>query len=218
MSPCAEARYQPSEIGREVFFNRSIYSAPVKTTIFRGGAEFDFYAGHVLPGRPHPADVNMDVLRAILARREAFVLPTVERGSGLFPDSIARIEGVDAVFADPTAAWCAVDLGLAVQGFEAIRMAAGESPSEIFIEGNIGANNPIYRATLATLFPRSKVSFGSTGGAPFGAAILALTAVEGARPEDFADRFSLGTTAVAPLDVDSSLMRAYADAFLARLR
>ena len=118
MSPQDEAVFADGELGREVFFNRSIYGDPVKTTIFRGGAEFDFYREKVLAGFPHTDGVDLELLREVVTGRRAFCLPTVERGSGLFPDSVARLEGVETIFRDPATAWCIVDLGLAVQGYQ----------------------------------------------------------------------------------------------------
>lgn len=68
MSPREEAQFESGELGKEVFFNRSVYGAPVKTTIFRGGAEFDFYSRKVLAGRPHPGEIDIDVLRSVLEK------------------------------------------------------------------------------------------------------------------------------------------------------
>ena len=250
MSPCPEARFDKDELGKEVFFNRSISGEPVKTTIFRGGAEFDFYRERVLPGSPHPPDLDLQLLRDILAGRRAFSLPTVEPGSGLFPDSVARLEGVDTIFGNPATAWCVIDLGLAVQGYHAISLAAGGSasfgllapgsaaqrpapgpqmstslsaaskgaPREVFIEGNIGRNNPTYRAVISTLLPKARVSFGSTGGAAYGAAILGAAAAEGKRPEELGDRCHLELQEVPKLDLDPAHLRRYVEAFLARVR
>lgn len=223
MSPCSEARFAKEELGKEVFFNRSIHGDPVKTTIFRGGAEFDFYRERVLPGSPHPADLDLGLLREILAGRRAFSLPTVEPGSGLFPDSVARFEGVETIFRAREAgtratAWCVIDLGLAVQGYHAIRLAAGSTPREVFIEGNIGRNNPVYRSVISTLLPTARVSFGSTGGAAYGAAILGAAAAEGKRPEALGNRCRLKLEEVPKLDLDRAHLRRYVEAFLARVR
>ena len=222
MSPCSQARFTREELGKEVFFNRSIHGDPVKTTIFRGGAEFDFYREQVLPGSPHPGDLDLGLLQEILAGRRAFSLPTVEPGSGLFPDSVARFEGVETIFRNPATAWCVIDLGLAVQGYHAIRLAAGSptgsAPREVFIEGNIGRNNPVYRSVISTLLPKARVSFGSTGGAAYGAAILGVAAVEGNRPETLRDRCPLDLQEVPKLDLDRAQLRRYVEAFLARVR
>ena len=158
MSPRDRARFEEGELGKEVFFNRSIYGTPIKTTIFRGGAEFDFYRTKVLPQCEHPRDIDFEALADVLGKREAFALPTLERGSGLFPGSVARLVGIDTIFHDAASAWTVVDLGLAVQGYLAIRMAGGDSPSRIFIEGNIGRHNAIYRSVISTLFPQSDVA------------------------------------------------------------
>ena len=218
MSPRKEAVFGDDELGREVFFNRSIYGDPVKTTIFRGGAEFDFYRERVLSSYPHPKGMDLELLREIVTGRRAFCLPTVQSGSGLFPDSVARLEGVDTIFRDAATAWCVVDLSLAVQGCQAIKMASESGVREIFIEGNIGRSNPIYRTVLASLFPEARVSFGSTGGAAYGSALLGAAAVEHKRPEDLADRCHMELTEIPKLDLATDLLQGYVEAFLARLR
>jgi len=223
MSPCARAVFADDELGKEVFFNWSIYGTPVKTTIFRGGAEFDFFRQRILADKPRPRGVNEAVLREIVEKREAFSLPTIERGSGLFPHCVARLEGVDTIFRDATTAWHVVDLGLAVQGYQAMVMAAGRgagaaSPPPFYIEGNVGRNNPVYRAVLASLLHPVPVFFGSMGGAPFGAALLGIAAVEGLRPEALANRFQMKVKRVPRLKVSQQALRDYVKAFLDRLR
>ncbi len=216
MSPREEARFEEGELGKDVFFNRSVYGKPVKTTIFRGGAEFDFYRTRVLPQFEHPQSIDKTVLAGILERREAFALPTIERGSGLFPESVARLVGTDTVFRDAATAWTVVDLGLAVQGWLAIRMAGGDAPSRIFIEGNIGRSNPLYRAAISTLFPDAECSYGSSGGAAYGAAIMGAAAVDGVHPEALADRVSMIVTLVEKMTGSSSALCAYAEVFAAQ--
>jgi hypothetical protein len=109
-----------------------------------------------------------------------------------------------------------VDLGLAVQGHQAVKMAAGEDAKEIIIEGNIGRSKPVYRSVISTLFPRAKVSFGSSGGAPFGAAILGAAAVEGKRPEDLGPRFRLDLSEIPKLPIDRVALDSYVDAFVSK--
>lgn len=218
MSPRDEATFADDELGKEVFFNRSIYGDPVKTTIFRGGAEFDFYRERVLGSYPHPKGMDLELLREIVTGRRAFCLPTVQSGSGLFPDSVARLEGLDTIFRDGATAWCVVDLSLAVQGCQAIKMASESGVREIFIEGNIGRSNPIYRTVISTLFPEARVSFGSTGGAAYGAAILGAAAVEQKRPEGLADRCQAQLEDIPKLDLDRGLLQGYVEAFLERIR
>jgi len=216
MSPARRAVFAKGELGKEIFFNRSIYGEPVKTTIFRGGAEFDFYAKNVLRGLPHPKELDVTVLRRIVNERRTFCLPTVERGTGLFPESAARIEGVDDIFRDAPTAWCVVDLGLAIQGYYALKLAAGPRVKRIYIEGNVGRSNPVYRSVISTLFPHARVFFGNTGGAPYGAAILGATAVEGKRPEQLAARVRMHLREVPKLTQDVSNLREYVRMFLSR--
>lgn len=213
MSPTDEASFSDDELGLEVFFNRSIYGQPVKTTIFRGGAEFDFYASNVLAERAHPEELDAEVLNELINGREAFILPTIERGTGLFPNSVSRIVGLDKVFKSDKHAWCAVDLGLAIQGWTAIRMSAGDDIDSVFIEGNVGRSNPVYRSVISTLMPDSTVSFGDTGGAAYGAAILGKAAAEGCPPDELSEFVSLEHHEVAPLPVNIELLKRYATMF-----
>jgi len=218
MSPRERAEFSDDELGREVFYNRSIYGTPIKTTIFRGGAEFEFYRDKVLPGGKHPDSVDLKLFSEIVTRREAFALPTISRGSGLFPNSVARIIGTDTVFRDAATAWCVVDLGLALQGHQAILMAGGEDVKRVFIEGNIGRNNPLYRSVISTLLAGAEVSFGNSGGASYGAAILGAAAAEDKRPEDFADRVTMEHQLVPKMQIDTASLQAYAARFTEQAR
>ena len=218
MSPRDKARFADEEIGREVFYNRSIYGTPVKTTLFRGGAEFEFYRDKVMPSAAHPDAMNVDLLKDIVSKREAFSLPAIVRGTGIFPNSAARFLGVDAMFRSAEAAWCVIDLGLALQGYEAARMAGGDRIRSIFIEGNIGRNNPVYRGVISTLFPSTPVSVGTSGGAAYGAAVLGLAAVEGRHPEELTALVKMDHAEVPKLPLDAKALQAYTGEFMKQAR
>ena len=211
-----EAVFSENELGLEVFYNRDIYGGPVKTTIFRGGAEFEFYRKKVLADRPHPDHISIDIVGEIASGREVFSLPTIERGAGLFPESLPRFEGVDIMFRDSETAWHVIDMGLAIQGYHALTLTGGDDISQVYIEGNIGRYNPIYRGVISTLFEESDVYYGSMGGAVFGAAVLGVAAMEGRPPEDLEDRYEMGVEMVEKLDMDSSELKDYARGFLER--
>lgn len=219
MSPRRDGtvEFEPDELGLEVFFNRDIYGNPVKTTIFRGGAEFDFYRTNVLSDRKRPDGIQKDIIEELIVSREAFVLPTIDRGAGLFPESVARMLATDIIFRDAATAWHAVDLGIAVQGWQGLRMAAGENARKVYVEGNIGQNNPVYRSVIAGLFPDAQVRYGSMGGAPFGAAILGAAAAERTQPETLNNRYEIELNSTEDLPVDHSDLRAYATTFLDRI-
>jgi L-fuculokinase len=216
MSVRDKAEFEKGEIGKDVFYNRSIYGDPVKTALFRGGAEFEFYRDRVLPGAGHPEGMNVELLEEIVTKREAFSLPAIVKGAGIFPRSTASFVGVDTIFANPETAWCVIDLGLAVQGCEAIRMAGGDKVASIFIEGNIGRNNPVYRGVISSLFPSVPVSVGSSGGAAYGAAVLAVAAVEGRRPHELTGLVKMEHKEVPKLGIDQKALQAYVKEFLKR--
>jgi sugar (pentulose or hexulose) kinase len=213
-----DAEFETRELGREVFYNRSIYGDPVKTNIFRGGAEFDFYRSNVLENKKRPDQVDEELLAEIISQKSAFCLPTIERGSGLFPNSVACLEGVETIFRDHSTAWHVVDLGLAIQGYQALRMAAGENPKHIYIEGNIGKHNPVYRGIIASLFPESEMFYGSMGGAPFGAAILGIAAAENVKPEDVAPRFEMSLNRIERFNKLADTVHEYAATFLEKVK
>ncbi len=215
--PGGEAEFTDEELGLEVLFNRDIYGDPVKTTIFRGGAEFEFYQKNVLKCTPHTEDVCEQIVNEIIDGQNAFSLPTVERGAGLFPGSIARLVGIDKIFRDAATAWHVIDIGLAIQGYHALRLAAGASPERIYIEGNIARHNPLYRRVIRSLFADTRVYYGSMGGAPFGAAILGLAAIENVRPEVLSGRYEMELREVNRLGVDTEALISYAETFLAQV-
>ncbi len=216
--PGQEARFADEELGLEVFYNRDIYGNPVKTTIFRGGAEFEFYQDNVLSDKERPCGVSDEIVKEIIGGKTAFALPTIERGAGLFPDSVARLVGVDTIFRDNVTAWHVTDIGLAVQGYHALKLSAGERPSKVYIEGNIGRNNPLYRRTIATLFGETDIYYGSMGGAPFGAAILGQAATEDVRPEEIAGRYDMELQPIERLAMSKNETQEYAEEFFKKLK
>jgi sugar (pentulose or hexulose) kinase len=214
MAPTDTAEFEEEELGKDVFYNRSIYGTPVKTNIFHGGAEFEFFRDHVLHGHPHPEQMDLEVVREIIAGRHAFSLPTISLGSGLFPDSVSCLRGLDVMYKDNTHAWHTVDIGLAMQGYLAITMAGGQNVKKVFIEGNLGRHNPVDRSVISSMLPDAEVYYGTVGGAPFGTALLGVATAEGVRPEALGDRFEMDIHLVPELDVDLGDLKAYLDAFI----
>lgn len=114
MRPAERYGFEPDELGKVVFFNRSVYNEPVKTAIFLGGKEYEVWSGlaaagdarggegprgagqgaAALDGSAASQDEAATVYASVLAQRRAFILPEIVPGSGQFPGSVAQaVEG-----------------------------------------------------------------------------------------------------------------------------
>lgn len=211
MSPGGRFPLAPDEIGREVFFNLGALGRPVKTTIFRGGAEFAYWGEKLGRGRPHP-----DRLDPLAAERVfesgAFVLPTLFPGSGMFPAGRATLVRAERLLEDPDLAYMALDLSLAIQSRPALLATAAHPEPTIFVEGGFRNNEPYVRL-LASLLRGCRVCLSDLAEATaFGGALTAACAVEGAQPADLADRFTIETTPVEPVAIEG--LEAYEREFL----
>ncbi len=212
MSPGGRFPLAEEELGKEVFFNLSAFGTPVKTTIFRGGAEFAFWSEKLGRGREHPKDLEASQLRKVFESGAA-VLPTLFPGSGMFPRSRASLVRAERLLEDADAAFAALDLGLAIQSQVALKATNAAANPTIFIEGGFRNNLP-YVKLLAALLPESKVYLSDLSEATaFGAAITAKCAVEGVAPRDVASAFTIATTPVEAPPIEG--LEAYAEEFLA---
>ncbi len=211
MSPRGSFPLAEEELGREIFFNLSAFGKPVKTTIFRGGAEFAFWSEKLGGGTPHPEVLDADLAAEVVERR-ACVLPTLYAGSGMFPKSYPSLVRADYLLEDPLRAYLALDLSLAVQSRVALlATSAGSSPT-IFIEGGFRNNAP-YCSLLAALMPESEVYLSNLAEATaFGAAILGVCAVEGVEPAAVAGRFAIETQPVPAVSIPD--LEAYREDFV----
>ncbi len=210
MSPGGRFPLADDEIGKEVFFNLSVFGEPVKTTIFRGGAEFAAWVERLGRGEPHPEELDRDMLKKVMDER-VFVLPTLFPGSGMFPDTRASLVRADLLFEDPLLAFMALDLSLAIQSHVAVTATTSNTHPDVFIEGGFRNNKP-YMAILSALFAGSRVYLSDLAEATaFGAAILNKCAVEGCEPAEVAGAFSIETTEVAPVEIPG--LDRYVEAF-----
>lgn len=193
MSPGGAFPLADSELGKEVFFNLSAFGKPVKTTIFRGGAEFAFWCDKLGQGHEHDDQFARDAMARVM-QEGAFVLPPLFPGSGMFPDSRASVIRADLLLESPALAFAAIDLSLAIQSKTAICATTARQDPAVFIEGGFRNNKP-YMAVLSSLFPDSQVFLSDFEEATaFGAAITAKCAVEECAPADVADAFVIDTT------------------------
>jgi len=227
MHPQDHYGFSSDEIGKVVFFNRSVYNKPVKTAIFLGGKEYEVWTG--IFARAATQGVGQDarattvasddaldvtIYANIVKERSAFILPEIVPGSGQFPGSIPqaveggiryRLPGIEAgtsrpaFLADPAKAEAVLNLSLVLQTMVALDRAGLADGQKIFTEGGFRNNAP-YNAILAAALPRNPVFLTDMHEASsFGAALTGLAALEGKSPSDLSDLFSIVQTQAIPM-------------------
>ncbi len=232
MHPSERVHFQLEEIGRMVFFNMSYAGQPIKTSILLGGLEYDTYRLMLEERNPGWAAPGFSVesYGRILSERRVFVLPSVVRGAGQFPDSTARIvEGSDtfgldqiqiggpvpAILDQPDDAIAAVNISVAIQTSVALKRTGLKPGTPIYVEGGFRRNEG-YLAVLSACLPDNPLSLTTLDEATSaGAALTAIAAVESVPVEDLARRVHISEEALSPASLPD--VRAYADAFLAML-
>ncbi len=93
MHPMERFYFERDELGKVVFYNLSAFGKPVKTAIFTGGLEHDEYIKIIqkINGINNLPEFDNGVYRDVIRKREAFILPTILKGSGQFPKSPPRV-------------------------------------------------------------------------------------------------------------------------------
>jgi L-fuculokinase len=218
MHPQERFGFEPDELGKVVFFNRSAYNKPVKTAIFLGGMEYEAWtkaiatsagigAGAKLP-EPEESDY-----RALVDSPSAFVLPELVPGSGQFPGSrpraveagreyaLADIEsgrGVPPFMRDPKRALAALNLSLAIQTLVALERAGLGAKTEVFTEGGFRRNSG-YNAILASALGGRAYLTDISEATAFGAAMTAASALGGTTPDTLGNLFEVEYKRVEPM-------------------
>ncbi len=217
MHPTDTVDLLPQDIGKVVFFTLSAFMTPIKTTMFLGGMEFDFYRSIISPtpdSAPHyPLDQNL--LEEILVERQLFILPSFIP-FGMFPDSAPRIiEGdriipLDALFggdhpaffSDYPRAYHVLVLLVVMQAEAAIRAAGLVDGMSLFIEGGFSRND-IYTNLLASLFPNvTTYSTNLVEATAFGSALVGKAALTGKNPHDFSSLFEIERKKIIPQTIN----------------
>lgn len=227
MHPCTEYRFESDELGKVVFFNRSVFNKPVKTAIFLGGFEYGQYA--TLMSRTCgklPVRSAESVYRKIVAEKRLFILPEIVPGSGQFPGSSARVledgieyrfegmaEGMDTgspadspvgkqvprFFSDPETAQAVLTLSLVAQTVVALERCGLKPGFDLFTEGGF-RNNPDYCAILAAVLPANQTWLTDLAEATsFGAAMTAVSALSSRPLEEFGGDFDIEYVGVTPM-------------------
>lgn len=212
MRPANSLEFAENELGKLVFFNLSAFNQPVKTSIFMGGLEFAEYTGLLeqIHGTSEHPPLDLDLYTQVAGAQAQFILPSVVRGTGIFPDACPRVVDGDAVypledlrsgtipelFRDYARSRAVLTLSLAIQTKAALDMVGFDGSGAVFTEGGFRRNHA-YNTVLAALYPEARVALTQLEEATaFGAAMLGKAALEGTTPMDMADRFEIETRAV----------------------
>jgi L-fuculokinase len=235
MHPQEEFLFEPDELGKVVFFNRSAYNKPVKTAIFLGGMEYEAWtkairsASGLAEGarlsEPEAADY-----RALVEARDAFVLPEVVPGSGQFPGQVARlVQGgvaytladitlgsrLPALMKDPRKALAALNLSLALQTLVALERAGLGPATSVFTEGGFRKNSG-YNAILAAALGERAYLTDIAEATALGAAMTAVAALGGTTPDKLGHLFEVDYKRVGPMNGLGDLS-AYSAAWVAAM-
>ncbi len=190
-----EVKFEEDELGKVVFYNMNAFWKPIKTAIFLGGMEFEFYTKllNKIHGRSDFPAFNSDIIQKIINVKDKFILPSVALGIGQFPDSRPRViedgrvyelpniesgESVPNFFSNYEETLAVLNLSLAVQtkvSFDRADMTVG---LKVFTEGGFSKNDS-YNTLMTSFYPDSEFYLtGLKEASAFGAAIIAKAAYE----------------------------------------
>ena len=212
MHPRERFGFEPGELGKVVFFNRSALMKPVKTAIFLGGMEYETWSRAIETASGHkPEDPGAAAYPGLLAAADCFILPELVPGSGQFPGSRSRaVEGgreyalddikagraAPAFMRDARKAMAALDASLAIQTRVALGRTGLGSGTEVFTEGGF-RRNADYNALLATALPRNRAYLTDIAEATsLGAAMTAAAALRDAEGRGSAEATADGGRAM----------------------
>ncbi len=214
MHPEGRVAFEDDEIGKLVFYNISFENKPVKTAILMGGLEYETYTQILtqLHGRDDDPGFDRSVYADVIANGDAFLLPSVIRGTGQFPDSRGRVieKGstiyveempgrIPEIFSEYERAHALINISVAIQTQVALRRVGASPSSTIYVEGGF-RNNPAYLKLLTALLPESPLALTAIDEATsFGAALCGKAMVEEVPVESFHDLVDLGITPVDPV-------------------
>ncbi len=215
MHPQQRYRFEPGELGKVVFFNRSAYLQPVKTTIFLGGMEYERWSALIASvSGVRSADPGPAAYPAVFEGMDAFILPELVPGSGQFPGSKARAveagatylfediesgKALPAFMKDSARAMAVLNASLVVQTLVALDRAGLVPGSEVFTEGGFRKNRD-YNGLVAAALRGNPVKLTDIAEATsLGAAMTAVAALEGCTPDALEGRFEVSYKDVEPM-------------------
>lgn len=171
MNEKEEVKFEEEELGKVVFYNMNAFWKPIKTAIFLGGMEFEHYS-NLLQKLHHRHDIpefDHQVYQQVLSENEKFILPSVAKGIGQFPDSDPRViengkvyplgaieEGrnIPDFFNNYEEAFAVLNLSLAIQTKVSFDRAEIQKGVNVFTEGGFSKNDS-YNILLRSFYPES---------------------------------------------------------------
>ena len=190
-----EVRFEKDELGKVVFYNMNAFWKPIKTAIFLGGMEFEHYS-KILQKMHHRTDFpkfDEELVQKVIDEKDKFILPSVAKGIGQFPDSEPRIieRGVvyslDSVqsggslpdfFNNYEEALVVLNLSLAIQTKVSFDRADIQPGMDVFTEGGFSKNDS-YNSIITGFYPDSRFYLTNLKEASaFGAAMCGKAAFE----------------------------------------
>ncbi|MGK7394174.1 MAG: FGGY-family carbohydrate kinase [Candidatus Cyclobacteriaceae bacterium M3_2C_046] len=216
MRQAEQVHFNQEDLGKIVFYNLSAFNQPVKTAIFLGGLEFDTYSKilrEINQREDFPA-YDQDVYQQVVKNQREFILPSITRGTGQFPESAPRVIEGDNVydfetieqkkdfpdfFKDYEYAMAVLNISLALQTQVALQRVGVRDGMNIFTEGGF-RKNIAYNAVLTSLYPASEVATTNLNEATaFGAALLAKAALTGQSPNQLKEFFEIEKELTQPV-------------------
>jgi len=195
MNEKEKVKFEEDELGKVVFYNINAFWKPIKTAIFLGGMEFEHYSGILqkLHNRTDFPTFNEDIYQKIISENNNFILPSVAKGIGQFPDSQPRIiekstifsledielgKSIPEFFHNYEEALAVLNLSLAIQTKVSFDRADMTKGLQVFTEGGFSKNDS-YNTLMTSFYPDSNFYLTDLKEASaFGAAITGKAAYE----------------------------------------
>ncbi|MCK5467587.1 MAG: hypothetical protein KAI99_03740 [Cyclobacteriaceae bacterium] len=213
MNEKEEVKFEEDELGKVVLYNMSAFWKPIKTAIFLGGMEFEFYSELLkkIHSRSDFPLFNSDVFQKIINENSKFILPSVTMGIGQFPDSKPRVIengkvftlediesgiSIPAFFNNYEEALAVLNLSLAIQTKVSFDRADMTKGLKVFTEGGFSKNDS-YNTLMTSFYPDSEFFLTDLKEASaFGAAITAKAAYEKSDVTSFSSFITIDKKAV----------------------
>ena len=208
-----EVLFKDDELGKVVFYNLNAFWKPVKTAIFLGGMEFEHYSGIIqkIHNRTDIPGFNQEIYQQIIDNCAEFILPSVAKGIGQFPDSVPRVVDNESVyslddletgnvipsfFQDYEKAFAVLNLSLAIQTKVSFDRADMTKGMQVFTEGGFSKNES-YNTLMTSFYPDSSFYLTSLKEASaFGAAMTGKAAFENIDISSLRSNISINTKVV----------------------
>ncbi len=209
------------DIGKVVFFNRSALDFPVKTAIFLGGMEVDFYVRLFRKvnglGDDFFPSADIETVRKLLSEKNFFILPELVSGSGQFTgfkgglwfdgkfyyaEELSSLERIPKILKNEKEFWSALVISCVIQSETSFVRAGLRKGSFVFTEGGFRKND-LYNVLLSSVLSENKVCTTSLKEATaLGGALCALMALTGKSLFDFASLINIERNLVEGVNLD----------------